>query len=169
MGVGPPGRSGRDQLAQVRGFLSAPGRRPGEIVVVCCEHGAGAYASDLRAAGAAPYPIDCAGNLHTSVIEHLLRGAVDGVLVLACPPRDCWHREGTRWLNERVYHAREAELQPRVNRGRVRIANVNAGNRGEALAALRRFAADVKALDQPAIQGDEAQVECAVAGAESPT
>jgi Pyruvate/2-oxoacid:ferredoxin oxidoreductase delta subunit/coenzyme F420-reducing hydrogenase delta subunit len=170
MGVGPPGRSGRDQLAQVRGFLSAPGRRPGEIVVVCCEHGAGAYASDLRAAGAAPYPIDCAGNLHTSVIEHLLRGAVDGVLVLACPPRDCWHREGTRWLDERVYQAREAELQPRVNRARVRIANVNAGDRGGALAALRRFAADVKALDQPAIESDvEAQVECAVAGAESPT
>ena len=168
MGVGPPARTGRDQLAHVRDFLSAPERQPDEIVVVCCEHGAAAFASELRSAGGVPYPIDCAGNLHTSVIEHLLRGGIGGVLVLACPPRDCRHREGPRWLEERVHHGREAELQARVNRARVRIAHVNAADRRHAVAAVRTFAADVKALGRPALEdGTEAQGECALASAGS--
>ncbi|HEU4925833.1 MAG TPA: cytochrome b N-terminal domain-containing protein [Vicinamibacterales bacterium] len=170
MGVGPPGRSGRDQLAGVRDFLGAPGQRLGEIVVVCCAHGAARFASDLRAAGGVPYSIDCAGNLHTSVIEHLLRGGVDGVLVLACPARDCRHREGAHWIVERVYHSREAELQERVNRARVRIANVNTGDRELSISLLRTFAADVKALDRPRVDDDvEPGTECAVAIAERVT
>jgi coenzyme F420-reducing hydrogenase delta subunit len=170
MGVGPPGRSGRDQLAHVRDFLSEPVRCPGEIVVVCCTHGAGNFASELKAAGGVPYPIDCAGNLHTSVIELLLRGGIDGVLVLACPPRDCWHREGADWLEQRVYHAREAELQARVNRARVRIANVNGGDRDHAVEVVRTFAADVKALGRPAVDDDvEPEADCALASAENPT
>ena len=146
MGVGPPGRTGRDQMAAVRDFLGRPERKRGEIVVICCDHGAGAFASDLAAAGGVPYSVDCGGNLHTSVIEFLLRDGAGGVMVLACPPRDCWHREGTRWLVERVYHAREAELQPRVDRARVRIINVGSRERAEAIAALRAFTADVALL-----------------------
>ena len=103
MGVGPPGRAGRDQIAAVREFVAAPQRRAGEIVVICCDHGAGEFAADVSAAGGVPYPIDCAGNLHTSVIEMLLRGGAGGVLVLACPDRDCWNREGPRWLGARVH------------------------------------------------------------------
>ncbi len=135
--------------------------------MICCERGAGTFASELAAAGGAPYPIDCAGNLHTSVIELLLRGGANGVLILACPRRNCWHREGAHWLVERVYHAREAELQVRVNRARVRIANVNGGDRAQAIAVLRTFAADVSALGRPAID-DEAEMdaECAAALAE---
>jgi ferredoxin/coenzyme F420-reducing hydrogenase delta subunit len=168
MGVGPPGRSGRDQLAHVRAFLSDPGRRPAEIVVVCCAHGAGNFASELKAAGGVPYSIDCAGNLHTSVIELLLRGGADGVLVLACPPRDCRHREGAHWLEQRMYHAREAELQPRVNRARIRMANVHGGDRRQAVDVLRAFAAEVKALARPVVDDDgEPEAECAAAGAET--
>ena len=170
MGVGPPGRSGRDQLAQAREFLSDAMRRPREIVIVCCAHGAGNLASELTAAGGVPYPIDCAGNLHTSVIELLLRGGSDGVLLLACPSRDCRHREGPHWLEHRVYHAREAELQARVNRARVRIANVNGGDRAHAIEVLRTFTADVEALGRPAGADDvEPQAECVLASAGSPT
>lgn len=163
MGVGPPGRTGREQLARAREFLSGAGRRRGDIVVVCCTHGAGAFAPALEAAGGAPYPIDCAGNLHTSVIELLLRGGMGGALVLACPPRDCRHREGAHWLEQRVYHAREAELQPRVDRARVRIANVNGGSEGRAVEILRAFAADVGALGRLAVDdAAEADAECAL-------
>ena len=170
MGVGPPGRTGRDQLARVRDFLSEPARRPGEIVVVCCDHGAANFASELKAAGGVPYPIDCAGNLHTSAIELLLRGGIEGVLVLACPPRDCRHREGAHWLEQRVYHAREAELQPRVSRACIRIANVNGGDRRHAVEVLQTFAAEVKSLGRAAMDEDVAlDAECAVAGAESQT
>lgn len=152
MGVGPPGRTGRDQMTVVREFLAAPTRRAGEIVVVACDHGAGAFAAAVAQAGGAIYPIDCAGNLHTSVIELLLRGGAGGVLVLACPPRDCWNREGPRWLVERIYHERESELQARVDRARVRVVNVNGAERATALEALRAFAAEVAALGPPVVE-----------------
>ena len=167
MGVGPPGRTGRDQMSDVRRFLAAPARRLGEIVVVCCHHGAAALASELESAGGVPYPVDCAGNLHTSVIEVLVRGGAGGVLVLACPPRDCWNREGPRWLTERVYHAREAQLQPRVSRARVGIANVSAGERARAIEAVRSFASQVASLGQSSVADTlEAEVECEPALAE---
>jgi ferredoxin len=153
MGVGPPGRTGREQIARVQAFLAGPDRPSGQIVVAGCVHGAGAPARALTAEGAAVYPVDCAGNLHTSVIELLLRGGYGGVLVVACPPRDCWNREGPRWLTERVYHDREAELQARVDRSRVRLVHFGAGERQRAVMALRAFAAEVAALDAPATAG----------------
>jgi ferredoxin/coenzyme F420-reducing hydrogenase delta subunit len=161
MGVGPAGRTGRDQLAHVREFLARPLTRPGAIVVVTCSQGAGAFAGAIAARGGVPYPVNCAGNLHTSVIELLLRGGAAGILVLACPPRDCWNREGPRWLRERVYNQREAELQVRVDRRRVRIAEVNAGEQREALAALAQFATDVAALDTPrAAETLDVEMDC---------
>lgn len=165
MGVGPPGRSGRDQVSHVQAFLAAPDRRAGEVVVICCDHGAGGFAPTLAAEGAAMYPVDCAGNLHTSVIEILLRGGAGGVLVLACPPRDCRNREGPRWLVERVYHDREAELQARVDRARVRIGHANARERQRAVAALRAFAAEVATRGVPiANRALEADTACEPAG-----
>ena len=146
MGVGPPGRTGRDQIAGVREFLADPLRRPGEIVVICCSHGAGRWAQELTSAGGVPWPVDCAGNLHTSVIELLLRDGAAGVMVIACPPRDCRHREGPRWLEARMYRGREADLQARVERARVRIATVSAGERRLAIDALTGFAAEVASL-----------------------
>jgi coenzyme F420-reducing hydrogenase delta subunit len=149
MGVGPPGRTGRDQLARIQEFLAAPERRAGEIVAICCEHGAAAHRGPLIAEGAATYTTDCAGNVHTSAIELLLRGGSGGVLLLTCPSRDCRNREGPKWLIERVYHDREAELQARVDRMRVRIVPVAAGEPGQTLAALRGFSADISGLALP--------------------
>jgi len=146
MGVGPPGRTGRDQLETVRRFMADPVRRTDQVVVIACGHGAGALTTDLQAEGGAVYPVDCAGNLHTSVIEYAIRAGAAGVLVLACPPRDCRNREGPLWLEERIYHEREAELQARVNRERVAVAHVSAGDRGTAVAALRQFQARLAGL-----------------------
>jgi ferredoxin len=161
MGVGPPGRTGRDQIGRVQVFVAAPERRPGEIVVIGCVHGAGASAAALNAEGAVVYPVDCTGSVHTSVIELLVRGGAGGVLILACPPRDCWNREGPRWLTERIYHDREAELQARVDRARVRIVHASAGERSRAVGALRTFAADIATLDQPRPDRDlHIDIEC---------
>ena len=107
------------------------------------------------AAGVSAYPVDCAGNVHTSVIELLLRGGVSGVAVLTCPPRDCRHREGPRWLVARVYYGREAELQSRVSRARVRVVHPDRGDDRAALAILRAFAAEVKTIDEPAVGDDD--------------
>ncbi len=149
MGVGPPGRTGRDQLARVREFLRSPERVPGELVVVGCDRAASSLAVAAERERATFYPVDCAGSLHTSVIELLVRAGSGGVLVAACPPRDCWNREGPRWLAERMYHDREAELQERVDRRRVRLAHVDARDEAGARAVIAAFARDLAALDAP--------------------
>jgi coenzyme F420-reducing hydrogenase delta subunit/Pyruvate/2-oxoacid:ferredoxin oxidoreductase delta subunit len=146
MGVGPPGRTGRDQLERVRAFVAE--RRPGtdDVVVIACTRGAGGIAESDAVEGNPVYPVQCAGNLHTSVIEYLVRAGAGGVLVAACPPRDCWNREGARWLDERVYHNREAELKERVDRRRVRVAHCGLSERAQLLAELRRFHAEIRTL-----------------------
>jgi hypothetical protein len=49
----------------------------------------------------------------------------------------------------RVYHQREAELQARVDRARVRIVHANARERRRAIQSYRTFAAEVAAFDAP--------------------
>jgi ferredoxin len=160
MGVGPPGRTGRDQLVRARTFISAE-KLAGQIVAVACGRGAGVYADALEQGGARPYGVSCAGNLHSSVVELLLRGGASGVLILSCPPRDCSNREGPRWLGDRIYHGREAELHDRVNRARIRVVAVNAAERAEALAALAAFAAALATLEPPvALDDAEVSTEC---------
>jgi ferredoxin len=168
MGVGPPGRTGRDQLEAIHGFMADPARRAGEVVVLACGHGAAALSAQLGAAGAACHPVDCAGNLHTSVIEYALRAGAAGVLVLACPGRDCRNREGPVWLTERIYHDREAELQARVDRRRVAVAHAAAGDRLAALQALDRFTASLAALAGPVEAERDISIEpvCAPANQE---
>lgn len=79
-------------------------------------------------------------------------------MVLTCPPRDCRHREGPWLLDERVYRGREAELQARVDRARVRIVHVSARDRARALDALRAFRSEIAALG-PAAGGDGLPVD----------
>jgi len=153
MGIGPPGRTGRDQLAAMRAWMAAPDRRAAEPVVIACEYGPGGGAERagrdgrLQASGTALYRVPCAGNLHTSVIEYAIRAGAGGVLVLACPPRDCLNREGPRWLNERVYHDREAELQARVDRRRVAIGHAGLGDRSAARETIAEFRDRIQALE----------------------
>ncbi|MCC7008461.1 MAG: hydrogenase iron-sulfur subunit [Acidobacteria bacterium] len=161
MGIGPAGRTGRDQLAAAREVMTTV--RHGSVVALGCERGAGRFAPAIESAGAAFRPVSCAGNLHTSVIERLVRDGAGGVLVIACPPRDCWNREGPKWLAERMFQGREAELQPRVPRARVRITYAGAHESALALAAVRAFKADIAALGtaapEPVDAGDAAVCE----------
>ncbi len=138
MRVGPARRTGRDQLAALRAFVEA--RRPGaqDVVILACRRSAAADVPENRL-GAPVYTEACAGAAHTSVIEYLVRAGVGGVLVVACPPRDCWNREGARWLEERMYHDREAELQARVPRERVRLIFANAAESAVVARELRAF------------------------------
>ena len=145
MGVGPPGRTGRDQLANVRAFAGARDVR-GRVVLVACSRGAGgAVGPSLD--GSPLYPVSCSGNLHTSVVEYLVRAGASGVLIASCPPRDCWNREGSRWLEQRLYHEREAELQERVDRRRVRLCWAGEAEGRQLLDALHEFRGDLAALD----------------------
>lgn len=152
MGVGPPGRTGRDQVERVRAFMASPERARGEMVAIACEHGAGRVAAVIRREGAALYPVTCAGNLHTSVVELLLRGGAGGVVVLTCHSRDCRNREGPKWLRARMYDGREAELQERVDRRRLAVAYAGADEPGRVAAAVRALRERIMELDRPAAE-----------------
>lgn len=130
MSVGPPARTGRDQLAGVRHFVAERRPGPSDLVVVACRRGAGEVGDVATFEQAMVLPVDCIGTVHTSVIELLVRSGVAGVLVAACPTRDCWNREGTRWARARLFEDREAELQARVDRARVRFVEAGAAERG---------------------------------------
>ncbi len=158
MGVGPPGRAGRDQLGALKGWLLEDRMARGEIVVIGCARSIGDVE---RFAGSPAMSVPCAGNLHTSVVEYLIRAGAGGVLIAACPPRDCWSREGPTWLEQRLYHDREAELKARVDRRRVRVAYASLGERKELEGELGRFRVDVGSLERHVAEGDiRLETEC---------
>lgn len=148
MAVGPAERTGRNQLARLRASMAEGVVAPGRMVVVGCDRVIAGWGRALETEGALLYPVDCAGSMHTSVVELLVRGGATGVLVLSCPPRDCWNREGPRWLVDRMFHEREAELKGRVDRRRVHVAHAAAYDIPAARAALRVLAARTNALDR---------------------
>ena len=158
MGVGPPGRTGRDQLAALRDdVLPALVRVGGSsmpVVAVCCAQAPASHTAALRERGAYVHLVSCVGNLHSSVIERFVREGAPGVLICGCPPRDCVSREGPKWLAERLYNDREAELQPRVDRRRVRIAILAPGDRPGSVAAYEAFARDLALLNLPVREPD---------------
>jgi ferredoxin len=146
MGIGPAGRTGRDQLGEVRRFVAAHPPRADEVVVVACARGAGGLATHGDVAGVAVLPVDCAGTLHSSVVEYLVRAGAGGVMVMACPAADCWNREGPAWLDQRLFHGREAELQERVDRRRVALRHVAFADAAGAREAVHQFRAQVQRL-----------------------
>lgn len=146
MGVGPPGRTGRDQLAGLRVILAETPAAVGDVVVLACDRGLGDRSAGWDPDGARLEPIPCAGNLHSSIVEQWLRAGAAGVLVLACPPRDCWGREGPTWAGERLFHDREAELHRRVDKDRVRLAYASRSEAGDGHAALASFREDLATL-----------------------
>ncbi|MDX2059075.1 MAG: hydrogenase iron-sulfur subunit [Gemmatimonadales bacterium] len=149
MGVGPAGRTGRDQLRAVEALIDGH-RVSGRVVAFGCDHGAAALRGALAAREVEMLAVPCVGNVHTSAIEYLVRAGARLVLVLGCPPRDCWNREGPRWLTERVYHDREAELKARVERRRVAIAEVDPLDPTAALALIDGLIRD-RNLDPPLV------------------
>jgi coenzyme F420-reducing hydrogenase delta subunit len=141
MGIGPPGRDGRSQLARVRTMLAGTSPFP-DVVVINCLHGLAELGGEFCV------PIDCLGNLHTSTVELCLRSGASGVLVVSCAMRDCKNREGGRWLEQRLFHGREAELQSRVDRRRIRLVALGGADVASASAALARFRVELTELDR---------------------
>lgn len=163
MGIGPSGRTGRDQLNYLRQTV-LPGLRDfadPPIVAIACSQAPDSHVRALRERGAHIHAVTCAGNLHSSVIERFLREGVPGVIVCACPPRDCVGREGPKWLEQRMYHDREAELQARVDRQRVATITLAPGDLEASIAAYAEFEQRVAHLQRPERSLDpETELEC---------
>lgn len=145
MGVGPPQRTGRDQLRDAEHFVHGIAWQTGDVVVLACRWGTG-ESKLWSVPGLHLYATGCSGSLHTSVIELFLRKGASGVMVVSCPERDCSNREGPKWLQLRVYQDREAELQARVDRRRVRIYPCPAVEERQALKAALAFRQQVLEL-----------------------
>lgn len=148
-------------MEEVRSFLAreAPGAE--DIVVISCRNGIGGEFGELLEQGAALYPTLCAGNLHTSVVELLLRSGVGGVMIAVCSPRDCWAREGPRWLHERLYEGREAELRESLDRRRLRVVHAGEAERSQVRRELAAFRQQLAALAEPEREARvEIETEC---------
>lgn len=160
MGVGPALRTGRDQVAAIRVLaLDFEEAEPPPVVAMLCANAPPGHREALERAGATIHQLTCTGNLHTSAVELALRGGAAGVIVFSCPPRDCRGREGPKWLEHRVYHDREAELQPRVDRRRVRLATAASGDLAGTLRSLESFRRELLTLAVPESAGLDAEAE----------
>jgi coenzyme F420-reducing hydrogenase delta subunit len=160
MGVGPAGRTGRDQLAAARAIADAARPAGREIAIVACHHGAAEAKERLAGAGRRFLDGGCAGSLHTSVVELLLRRGFAGVFVVTCPPRDCSFREGPKWLAARIHDGREAELPPRVDRRRVAAAPFSIVGAGGIVHRLADFERELAALAIEIEAAPEITAEC---------
>ena len=137
MGVGPAGRTGRDQLAWARSATAASGRR--EVWVLACR--TGIDPNLLLPDGVSLEEVHCGGAVHTALVERLLRESAAGVMVVTCPPRNCSFREGPKWAQARLFEGREADLSPRVDRRRVRLVGLAAGDTVGLLREIATFRA----------------------------
>ncbi len=149
MGVGPPERTGRDQMKTLESTLKATPLKGDELVVLACATGCGMSSEFRNREGIRLIPTPCSGSLHTSVMELALRRGALGVMVISCPSRDCTNREGPKWLEQRVYHDREAELMARVDRRRVRLEQASRADSKEAVTSAVTFLEELRALAAP--------------------
>lgn len=69
-------------------------------------------------------------------------------MIAACPPRDCWNREGVTWLEERIYNQREAELKDRVDRRHIRVTYAAEREGADLVRAVERFRSQVRGLGE---------------------
>lgn len=162
MVIGPPQRAGRDQLREAQLMRPAQRMGPDQVVVFGCRHGMGSSPALAGQPGVHLIPVNCGGELHSTLIEFFVRSGVGGVMVMSCPERNCVHREGPRWLHGRLFEDREAELKPRVDRTRVRLVHFGASDGPSALAALRAFQAELARRTDPTRPDEnvELDLEC---------
>jgi ferredoxin len=150
MAIGPPTRTGRMQLQASQAWLAERPDTRGTVVVLVCGHNDLSHDAALAAhPDLTLRPINCSGALHTSVIEQLLRLGARGVCIISCPERNCVNREGPKWLFERVYNDREAELPRRVERARICLINASAGERQRVWQEVQAFLERLSAAASP--------------------
>jgi ferredoxin/coenzyme F420-reducing hydrogenase delta subunit len=154
MAIGPMGVTARDQLADVRALLRDKQPGSNDVVIVGCEWSAARVEAERN--GAYFLPVPCVGAMHSSTVEHLLRGGAGGVLVVGCAEHDGRTREGVTWAKERLFEGRKADLKPRVDRDRVRLVEASLGEGVRLHAAVQSFNAEIEALE--ALSEDELDV-----------
>lgn len=112
-GIDLPGRP----LGQVREDVhaaSAELKGAGRVMVLACEHGAGAG----RVGGVVSFP--CVAMVPPSLIDYVLsRKLADGIVVAGCSESACYNRLGVEWTKQRFAGERDPYLRKRVPRERL--------------------------------------------------
>ena len=144
MAIGPLGITARDQLAEVRAFIAREAPAESDVVMVGCTWSAARHLAEQS--GARFFPVSCVGTLHSSTVEHLLRGGAGGVLVVGCAEHDGRTREGVTWAQQRLFEGRPADLKERVDKSRVRLVQASLGEGVALHNAALVFAAEIEAL-----------------------
>ena len=146
MGVGPPGRTGRDQLARVREYVAHGSCGPGDIVLVACGRSAGRRTRKRRCAALSRVVRGEPAQFGRGVPG---AGRCPGRAGRRLPAARLLGPGGARWLVERLFNQREAELKERVDRRRVRVVHASAFDRRALAAALDDFSRALARLDAP--------------------
>ena len=138
--VGPPERSGREQLEQIEEFCSAefPQPSPNAVTIITCKHNGRVPERWQEFATTRPdshlYFADCCGTVHTQVLERLMQHC-GGIFIHACPERNCFNRDGLDLLTQRLFYKRVPFLSREIDRRRLEI---DASSEQEVDEALRR-------------------------------
>ena len=123
--------------------IAAAGRiqsSPRILVFACAHGGAAGHVGDTVV-------LPCVAMAPPSLIDYVLsRDLADGVAVVGCAERACFHRLGVRWTRQRFAGTRDPYLRARVPRERVATIFASALDVNLAETGLAEFAAQVAAL-----------------------
>lgn len=141
LAIGPPDRSGHVQLRLVKELRAA--QPSGGVVLVSCKNaGVANLAPRLSqyTVRLVPYPVECTGTLHPTVVAQLLKH-FDGVMVVSCPPEACRMREGTEVAEARLLRKQNpSTLEPDR---RIHWATVSPGADGDLERRFSRFVTEL--------------------------
>ncbi len=128
--IGPAGRKASDQVLRVREFLTREQSEDKQVVVMACRSQPGTISRIRRfvesESGYALYPVDCAGTIHSAVIDQLAKN-YRTVAIAACPERNCETKDGFKMISERVSGSRAPSPSKRITRDRIPIFAVGEG------------------------------------------
>jgi ferredoxin/coenzyme F420-reducing hydrogenase delta subunit len=126
----------REKTIEAANALDGPTR----ILVLACEHGAGA--GHLNGVVALP----CVAMAPPSLIDFVLsKQLADGVVVAGCAESACYNRLGVAWTEQRFAGARDPYLRARVPRDRLKTIWASALETGRFERELAQFTARVAA------------------------
>ncbi len=92
--------------------------------------------------------LPCIGMAQPSMIEAVFKTGADGVFLCGCLTNDCHHREGNKWLHERVVGGRFPFLSKAIDLKRVREFYVSPINANKAIDEMRLFEEYLKGHDK---------------------
>jgi ferredoxin len=139
LAIGPEARTAGHQLAAARQLVSASTAPERTTLLVACRNNDG-VADRLRVrfggdASMQAFPVDCAGTLHPGTVSYLA-GHFQRTIIVACPPQNCVHREGTSLADARILRERKPAIPGRIAGQAVRLVQCSAAEWPEIVAAL---------------------------------